>query len=193
MVRNANLHMGHPNSETICQVIIHIKHGPASPSSTTATASMDKGATSSINPPTEHRLSWTKIKNGNKFTATLERIKICSENTIKVVYWLLWFLHKERFNDILLTLFISIIINDHTLASSTISTYQTKLLPYWMLCRSEYLIVWKSIAIINKNKMSIYSGFATRQQEQSYDNLILDLISVLQRRIIKFYVGEEAD
>ncbi len=41
--------------------------------------------------------------------------------------------------------------------------------------------------------MSIYSGFATRQQEQAYDNLILDLISVLQRRIIKFYVGEEAD
>lgn len=41
--------------------------------------------------------------------------------------------------------------------------------------------------------MSIYSGFATRQQEQSYDSLILDLISVLQRRIIKFYVGEDAD
>lgn len=41
--------------------------------------------------------------------------------------------------------------------------------------------------------MSIYSGFATRQQEQAYNNLILDLISVLQRRIIKFYVGEETD
>lgn len=41
--------------------------------------------------------------------------------------------------------------------------------------------------------MSIYSGFATRQQEQTYDNLIVDLISVLQRRIIKFYVGEDAD
>lgn len=41
--------------------------------------------------------------------------------------------------------------------------------------------------------MSIYSGFATRQQEQAYDNLLLDLIDVLQRRIIKFYIGQEAD
>ena len=41
--------------------------------------------------------------------------------------------------------------------------------------------------------MLIYSGFATRQQEQSYDNLLFDLIEVLQRRIIKFYTGQEAD
>ena len=41
--------------------------------------------------------------------------------------------------------------------------------------------------------MSIYSGFATRQQEHSYDNLLYDLIEVLQRRIIKFYTGQEAD
>lgn len=41
--------------------------------------------------------------------------------------------------------------------------------------------------------MSIYSGFATRLQEQAYDQLIVDLISVLQRRVIKFYMGEEAD
>ena len=41
--------------------------------------------------------------------------------------------------------------------------------------------------------MSIYSGFATRQQEHSYDCLLYDLIEVLQRRIIKFYTGQEAD
>ena len=41
--------------------------------------------------------------------------------------------------------------------------------------------------------MSIYSGFATRQQEQTYDGLLLNLIDVLQRRIVKFYVGQEAD
>lgn len=41
--------------------------------------------------------------------------------------------------------------------------------------------------------MSIYSGFATRIQENAYDQLIVDLIQVLQRRIIKFYVEEEAD
>ena len=41
--------------------------------------------------------------------------------------------------------------------------------------------------------MSIYSGFATRQQEHAYDNLLVDLVSVLQKRIIKFYTGEEAD
>ena len=47
--------------------------------------------------------------------------------------------------------------------------------------------------IINKNKMSIYSGFATRQQEQAYDSLVADLIQVLQRRVVKFYAGQEAD
>jgi hypothetical protein len=38
--------------------------------------------------------------------------------------------------------------------------------------------------------MSIYSGFATRHQEQTYDHLLFDLIDVLQRRIIKFYTAE---
>lgn len=41
--------------------------------------------------------------------------------------------------------------------------------------------------------MSIYSGFATRQQEHAYDHLLLDLIMVLQKRVIKFYTGEDAD
>lgn len=41
--------------------------------------------------------------------------------------------------------------------------------------------------------MSIYSGFATRRQEEAYDSLVVDLITVLQRRIIKFYLGQETD
>ena len=41
--------------------------------------------------------------------------------------------------------------------------------------------------------MSIYSGFATRAQEECYDQAIDSLLYVLQRRIIKFYKNEEAD
>ena len=41
--------------------------------------------------------------------------------------------------------------------------------------------------------MSIYSGFATRFQEQTYDSLLLDLLGVLQKRLIKFYTGQEVD
>lgn len=41
--------------------------------------------------------------------------------------------------------------------------------------------------------MSIYSGFATRAQEECYDQSIDSLLYVLQRRIIKFYKNEEAD
>ena len=41
--------------------------------------------------------------------------------------------------------------------------------------------------------MSIYSGFATRHQEETYDGLIEDLLYILQKRIIKFYKKEEAD
>ena len=41
--------------------------------------------------------------------------------------------------------------------------------------------------------MSIYSGFATRQQEQTYNTLALDLFDVLQRRLLKFYLGQEVD
>lgn len=50
MATNANLHMEHLNLETICQVIIPIKHDLALPSSTMDTASMDKDAISFINP-----------------------------------------------------------------------------------------------------------------------------------------------
>lgn len=41
--------------------------------------------------------------------------------------------------------------------------------------------------------MSIYSGFATRIQEETYDQLVEDLLFVLQKRIIKFYNKEPAD
>lgn len=41
--------------------------------------------------------------------------------------------------------------------------------------------------------MSIYSGFATRFQEEAYDNCIDSLLYILQKRIIKFYQGEPAD
>lgn len=41
--------------------------------------------------------------------------------------------------------------------------------------------------------MSIYSGFATRQQETAYDGLVEDLILVLQKRILKFYNHEQTD
>ena len=41
--------------------------------------------------------------------------------------------------------------------------------------------------------MSIYSGFATRQQEEHYDQLVDDLIFVLQKRLLKFYNRQEAD
>lgn len=41
--------------------------------------------------------------------------------------------------------------------------------------------------------MSIYSGFATRQQEEAYDSLAEDLVYVLQKRLLKFYHNEQAD
>jgi len=41
--------------------------------------------------------------------------------------------------------------------------------------------------------MSIYSGFATRSQEECYDQCVESLIYILQRRIIKFYKNEDAD
>jgi hypothetical protein len=41
--------------------------------------------------------------------------------------------------------------------------------------------------------MSIYSGFATRFQEESYDHCIDSLLYILQKRIIKFYQNEQAD
>lgn len=41
--------------------------------------------------------------------------------------------------------------------------------------------------------MSIYSGFATRHQEETYDQLVEDLLFVLQKRILKFYRQESAD
>lgn len=41
--------------------------------------------------------------------------------------------------------------------------------------------------------MSVYSGFATRLNEQQYNKQIVNLIKVLQRRVIKFYRSEPAD
>ena len=41
--------------------------------------------------------------------------------------------------------------------------------------------------------MSIYSGFATRNQESYYDQILYNLISTLLVRISKFYRGEEVD
>lgn len=41
--------------------------------------------------------------------------------------------------------------------------------------------------------MSIYSGFATRFQEEAYDHCIDSLLYILQKRIIKFYQNEQAD
>ena len=41
--------------------------------------------------------------------------------------------------------------------------------------------------------MSVYSGFATRANEQQYNKQVVNLIKVLQRRVIKFYLSEPAD
>ena len=41
--------------------------------------------------------------------------------------------------------------------------------------------------------MSIYSGFATRFQEESYDHCIDSLLYILQKRMIRFYSGEPAE
>ena len=41
--------------------------------------------------------------------------------------------------------------------------------------------------------MSIYSGFATRFQEESYDHCLDSLLYLLQKRIIKFYQNDAAD
>jgi N-acetylmuramic acid 6-phosphate (MurNAc-6-P) etherase len=41
--------------------------------------------------------------------------------------------------------------------------------------------------------MSIYSGFATRNQEQTYDKMLYNLISTLLLRLGKFYKREPVD
>ena len=41
--------------------------------------------------------------------------------------------------------------------------------------------------------MSVYSGFATRQQETKYNNLIENLVIALKKRIIKFYTQDPCD
>lgn len=41
--------------------------------------------------------------------------------------------------------------------------------------------------------MSIYSGFATRQQEEQYDQIISNILYILQKRICKFYLNEPAN
>ncbi|KAL4439112.1 hypothetical protein ABPG74_008887 [Tetrahymena malaccensis] len=40
---------------------------------------------------------------------------------------------------------------------------------------------------------TLFSGFATRQQQQLYDNLIEQLISVLSKRVIKIYDGQSCN
>lgn len=35
--------------------------------------------------------------------------------------------------------------------------------------------------------MSIYSGFATRNQEKHYDKILYNVISTLMVRVLKFY------
>lgn len=42
-------------------------------------------------------------------------------------------------------------------------------------------------------QMSIYSGFATRQQEEAYDENIATLLYLLQKRVYKFYNNEPAN
>lgn len=41
--------------------------------------------------------------------------------------------------------------------------------------------------------MSVYSGFATRNQEQLYDNLVGNVLAALSLRIIKLYRREIVD
>lgn len=41
--------------------------------------------------------------------------------------------------------------------------------------------------------MSIYSGFATRHQEESYDECLDSVLYILQKRILKFYNNERTD
>lgn len=41
--------------------------------------------------------------------------------------------------------------------------------------------------------MSVYSGFATRQQEKKYNDYIMTLLSVVLKRMLKFYAGEPCD
>ena len=41
--------------------------------------------------------------------------------------------------------------------------------------------------------MSVYSGFATRQQETKYNGLVENLVIALKKRVIKFYRGEACD
>lgn len=41
--------------------------------------------------------------------------------------------------------------------------------------------------------MSIYSGFATRTQENYYDQILYNVISTLLVRVSKFYHNEEVD
>ena len=41
--------------------------------------------------------------------------------------------------------------------------------------------------------MSVYSGFATRQQETKYNNLVENLVLGLKKRLLKFYRNEACD
>ena len=41
--------------------------------------------------------------------------------------------------------------------------------------------------------MSVYSGFATRKQENKYNNLLENLVIAMKKRLIKFYNQEACD
>lgn len=41
--------------------------------------------------------------------------------------------------------------------------------------------------------MSIYSGFATRSQEEAYDGCLDSIVYILQKRVLKFYQEQPAD
>jgi hypothetical protein len=41
--------------------------------------------------------------------------------------------------------------------------------------------------------MSIYNGFISRQQEHKYYEIVKHLVMALQKRLFKFYAGEDCD
>lgn len=77
---------------------------------------------------------------------------------------------------------------------------------YWVICfymeegKDSYsrvgmksLIFLLGLFIKLFDSMSIYSGFATRSQEQYYDKILYNLISTLLLRLSKFYKREPVD
>ena len=41
--------------------------------------------------------------------------------------------------------------------------------------------------------MTVYSGFATRNEEKHYDKVLYNVISTLMVRIVKFYKSDQID